>query len=326
MKRLWYLPGSCLLASTARAHVKWFVPLDAQPPADFQWYHFSDTAVQFWLVIALLLITLSVYLDTRLPEVKLHSRRWRNALELALRVLTGLSILAAAITGTLIAPHYPVLGFYGHALLVLEAVTAALLLTPLIRHAGILLIILYAGVALQVGWQILEYLNVAGVGGYLLLRHWHDERKVVLETYAVPVLRIATGIALVTLGFSEKLLRPDYAEDFVQTYMWNFMYNLGVESYTDHLFVLSAGTMEVVFGIILILGTTTRMNILVVSAFMLTSNFTFFIEGHPQEALTEIIGHLPIIAIALVCLTLGSGQHWTITGLLRRLGWIQSTA
>ena len=323
MKRLLLLSGAGTLASGAYAHVKWFVHLDAAPPADFQWYSFTDTAVQVWITLALLFISLSVYLDFKLPVLRLKSERWRDTLELVLRWLTGLSLLSAAIQGTLIAPHYPVRGLYGHGLLILEGVTAVMLLTPLARHAGMLLLVLFAGISLQVGGQIIEYLNVAGVGGYLLLRHWYSERRAVMETYAVPVLRIATGIALVWLGFSEKLLRPDFAQEFVQTYMWNFMYNLGVESFSDHLFVLSAGTMEVVFGIILILGTTTRLNILVVSGFMLTSNLAFFMEGRSQEALTEIIGHMPIIAIAVVCLAQGAGQHWTITSLLRRLRCFQ---
>ena len=96
------------------------------------------------------------------------------------------------------------------------------------------------------------------------------------------------------------------------------MANLGMESFTDQLFVFSAGVMEVVFGIILVLGTTTRINILVVSGFMLASNITFFASREYSEALTEIFGHLPIIATAMILIFFGSGNKLKITELWSR--------
>jgi uncharacterized membrane protein YphA (DoxX/SURF4 family) len=128
-------------------------------------------------------------------------------------------------------------------------------------------------------------------------------------------LRILTGIALVSLGLSEKLLNPDLGEYFVADYQWNFMLNLGFTNFSNELFVFCAGMMEVIFGIILIIGTTTRINILMVSAFMFASNITFFASGNYSEALLEIFGHLPFIATAMILIFFGSGSKLKITSL-----------
>ena len=92
---------------------------------------------------------------------------------------------------------------------------------------------------------------------------------------------------------------------FIANYQWNFMPALGFDWYTDQLFVLSAGAMEVVFGTILILGVVTRLNILVVAVFMLASNITFLVFGQNDHALMELVGHMPIIATAVILLLLG---------------------
>ena len=86
--------------------------------------------------------------------------------------------------------------------------------------------------------------------------------------------------------------------------------------FTDRLFVLSAGMMEVVFGITLILGTTTRLTMLAISSFMALSNIVFLVQNEKTEALVEFVGHMPIIATALVLLLLGYGQRLKITQLL----------
>lgn len=308
-----------LLPIAAHAHVKWFVPLDHEMPADFVRYSLADTAVQVWGVIALVLIAASVLLDRRLPNLPAPHGQLRTWTIRSLHILTGLSLLLSAWTGSVLAPHYHWEGVSAQALLVLEALTGLLLLFPPLVFAGsLLLLALYGGLLLHFGpVEVLEYLNIVGTACFLAFTH-HPIAAVRarLLPWSVPVLRITAGIALVTLGFAEKLLRPDFAEDFVQTYMWNFMHNLGVESYSDSLFVLSAGTMEVVFGVILLLGTTTRMNILVVSGFMLTSNITFFVQHNLDAALTEIIGHMPIIATAIICVFFGAGQRLKVSSLL----------
>lgn len=303
------------------AHVKWFVPTGHEAPPDLAAFALTEPAVQIWLLLALLLVAASLWLDSRLPRLPQPHGIWRSLIMSSLPVLTGLSLLLSTWSGNVIAPHFAGDDSSMRLLLGLQGLAAALLLLPgTVWYGALCLVVLHLGLFLRAGpLAALEYLNVLAIAGFLLLQHHpNGALRERLQAWAVPVLRIGTGLALITLAFSEKLLRPDYAETFVQTYMWNFMYNLGFESYSDRLFVLSAGAMEAVLGTILVLGTTTRLNILVISGFMLTSNLTFFVQDNLQEALTEIIGHLPIIAIAIICVCFGAGQRLKASTLLCR--------
>lgn len=293
------------------AHVKWFVPLDSTTLPNVAPFDLADGAVQLWLVIALLLVGASLYLDRRLPVPAQPSDFWQRVIVRCLPALTGLSLLLSAEAGSVIAPHYHWDGSYGTLMLALEAITGLLLIfPPTAFFGGASLLLLYLATMVHFGpLEVVEYFNVVGTCAFLFCAyHPSAELRRRLEPQALPSLRICTGIALVKLGFAEKLLRPDYAQDFLDTYMWNFMQNLGL-AYSDRLFILSAGTMEIVFGMILILGTTTRLNIIAISGFMLTSNISFLAQGHMREAVTEIIGHLPIMAMALLCVSFGNGDQ-----------------
>jgi len=308
-----------LVPAGAQAHVKWFVSTGYALPADVERFSLAEPAVQLWFGISLCLVACSLWLDSRLPKLPQPRGRLRQLAIASLQVLTGISLLLDTMTGSVIAPHYAGEGLAFLALLALQGITGCLLLFPArVFPAALCLLALYAGLMVWQGaLEVIEYLNIAGISCFLAFTHHPNaELRAKLQPWSVPVLRISTGIALMVLAFSEKLLRPDYAETFVQTYMWNFMYNTGVTFYTDRLFVLSAGTIEAVLGLILILGTTTRLNILVISAFMLTSNLAFFLQGNLYEALTEIIGHLPIIATAIICVFFGAGQHLRASALL----------
>lgn len=302
---LWLLPAPAL------AHVKWFVPSGQALAPDYPAYTLTEPAVLLWLALAVVLTAVSRWLDTRLPSPGTPGLPGQIVTAL-LPFGTGISLLLTAASGAVLAPHFQGQGWSADALLLLEALAGALLLFPLLVFAGALVLsTVCLGLLLQAGLLgVLEYLNVVGIAVFLILTHHPSAaRRRHYSSWALPLLRISTGLALLTLAFTEKLLRPDYAETFVQTYMWNFMQNLGVDLYTDRLFVLSAGCVEAVLGLLLILGTTTRLVVLVTSGFMLSSNLAFLLQGDREEALMEIIGHLPIICIALILLAYGSSNE-----------------
>jgi len=120
----------------------------------------------------------------------------------------------------------------------------------------------------------------------------------------------------VKLGFSEKLLNPALGHSFIDMYNWNFLVPLGFDFFTDRLFVLLTGMMEVVFGTVLILGTTTRLTMLVIFLLMALSNVVFILQEEKTEALVEFVVHMPIIATALILLLLGYGQRLKVIQLL----------
>ncbi|MDG2174712.1 MAG: DoxX family membrane protein [Gammaproteobacteria bacterium] len=277
-----------------------------------------DTPVLIWLGIAVLLIGSSIVLDSRFPVLPNLEKTRQEYLMYLLKLCTGLSLLMSAYNDVIFAPHLMAENGLGNIFLLVEVVIGILLILNFhIFAATILLFLLCLGVAFTFGALVaLEYLNMTGIACCLLLFNFHPEKyRVHLKAYSIASLRILTGIALVSLGLSEKLLNPDLGEFFVAQYQWNFMLNLGFTDFSNELFVFCAGMMEVIFGIILIIGTTTRVNILVVSAFMFTSNITFFASGNYSEALLEIFGHLPFIATAMILIFFGSGNKLKITSL-----------
>lgn len=126
------------------------------------------------------------------------------------------------------------------------------------------------------------------------------------KCYGLSILRWGTGGTLLVLGFSEKILHPEYGINFLQQYDWNFMQHLGF-NYSDYLFTLSAGSVEALFGLIFIFGLVTRLN-----ALILATVFTIplFILGP-----IELAGHLPHFAAVILLLMFGSGGYFKLVRL-----------
>lgn len=303
-----------LLPNAATAHVRWFVE-DGNAPATVP-YTLSDPAVWAWALIATALVATAVVLDTKLPAFAVPNTKVRHDVMELMRILTGMSLLLTAYDGSLIAPHLEAVGSFGLALILLQVGIGLLLLSNhALHHAALLLLLLFLGMSIHFGFGLaVEYVNIVGIALFILFNAVpHPALRERLKPYSVDVLRIFTGLSLILLGVAEKLHPAALGQAFIADYAWNFMPLLGFEWFNDRLFVLSAGVVEVVFGTILVLGVVTRLNILAVAVLMLASNIVFLIEGRNEEALVELIGHLPTIATALILLVLGSGQRLKVT-------------
>ncbi|MEM0947249.1 MAG: DoxX family membrane protein [Pseudomonadota bacterium] len=308
-----------LVPLAARAHVRWFVDPENPHSANSEPYALFEPAVLIWAVIAVVLVGIAIFLDTKLPTVPVANTKIRHDVMELMRILAGMSFLLTAYDGALIAPHLQAHGGFGLFLVFLQAGIGILLLSNhFLHHAALLMLILFLGMMIQFGpVRSLEYVNVVGIALFLLFNYLpSDALREKLKPYSVDMLRIFTGLSLIMLGIFEKLHGAAMGQAFIADYQWNFMQVLGIGWFDDRLFVLSAGVMEVVFGVILVLGVVTRLNILVVAGLMLTSNIVFILQNEQDEALKELIGHLPIIATALILLLLGYGQRLKVTG-----GW-----
>lgn len=307
-----------LASADATAHVRWFVDPSATVET-FEPYRLTDAAVLVWIAVALILIGASVALDMRLPNVRIVDTKTRHDFIELLRVFTGMAMLLTAYEGAIIAPHLIAFGPFGTFLLFAQAGIGILLIANrFVRQAAILMMLLHMGVAIKFGLlAAFEYLIIVAIAVFLLINNLPTaELRERFKPYSVDLLRILTGISLITLGFSEKLVGAMMAENFLALYQWNFMQTLGLEFFTDRLFVLSAGVIEVVFGVILVLGTTTRLNVLALSVVLFASNVLFLIQGENEAAMVEFIGHMPVIGVAVILLLLGSGQRLKITNFL----------
>ncbi len=231
-----------------------------------------------------------------------------------------MSFLLTAYEGALVAPHLVVDNGLGLLFVFLQGIIGIMLIgNRWVQYAAMFIFLLFVGVIIQCGFvSAFEYFNVFGVALFLFFNNFTSQKWTNrFKPYSVDAMRICVGICLVTLGITEKLSGALYGQAFVAHYGWNFMQSLGCDMFTDRLFVLSAGFFEVMLGVLLILGTTTRLAMITVSVFMFASNIVFLIQGYNLPARTEFVGHLPIIGSALVLILLGYGQRLRVTNLMR---------
>lgn len=303
------------VATGADAHVRWFVDGGASVPG-FAPYKLTDIEVLGWIAVCIAAVAASVQLDLRLPTVRIVDTKTRHDFIEILRVFTGMSLLLTAYEGAIIAPHLNAFGAFGTVLLFLQAAIGILLIANrFIRHAALLMLILHLGLAIKFGiLSAMEYLIIPAIAVFLLINNLPTaELRERFKPYSVDLLRILTGISLITLGVSEKLVGMMMAENFLALYQWNFMQALGLEFFTDRLFALSAGMVEVLFGVIMVLGTTTRLNVIAFSIVLFASNVLFLVQGNNEAAMVEFVGHMPVIGVALILLLLGAGQRLKVT-------------
>lgn len=301
------------IGTQTSAHVNWFVDGDAEPLATFC---MTDPIFLSWIVLAFAVVLFSVWLDGKLPTLRVADTKMRHDFMEILRVFTGMSFLLTAYEGSLVAPHKIADGSFGLLLVFMQAIIGIMLIANRwIKTAAVMMLVLHVGVAKKFGvLPALEYAIIIGIAFFLLLNAIEDPaRRDLLKPYSVDVLRIWTGVSLVALAIGEKLAPSALGQVFVAQYQWNFMQAIGITFFDDRLFVLSAGMVEAVIGVVLILGTTVRLAVLALSIMMAVSNIIFIIQGNNEAALVEFIGHMPIIGVALLLLLLGYGQRLRVT-------------
>jgi hypothetical protein len=118
---------------------------------------------------------------------------------------------------------------------------------------------------------------------------------------AVPVLRVLTGIGIVTLAFTEKLWNVPMGVEFLERYPLNFFPAIGLERVTDADFILIAGTVELTFGLLLISGAFVRLMTLIL---WVPFNLTL-----PFLGWRELVGHLPIYGIMALLVIWGERRE-----------------
>jgi uncharacterized membrane protein YphA (DoxX/SURF4 family) len=123
-----------------------------------------------------------------------------------------------------------------------------------------------------------------------------------MANLAVPVIRVGVGLTLVTLALHNKLGNPGLTMAFLEEYPLNFMALLGFEGFTNLHFTFAAGLGELTLGILITLGISTR--------FVVAKLAVFFIATVIALGPIELLGHAPLVGIAVMLILRGSGE-WT---------------
>lgn len=126
------------------------------------------------------------------------------------------------------------------------------------------------------------------------------EPPVRLLEHAIPALRMGLGASLVVVAFTEKLANIPLGLEFLDHYPLNFTAALGIPL-SNEVFVLSAGVVELLVGLLLLLGIFPRETVVIA---WLPINLTLTIFNW-----TELVGHLPIYGIMAVLLLWSPGRE-----------------
>ncbi len=309
--RLLTLLSVIFLPSFALAHVKWF----AESTEVVRPYQFTDIPVMLSILFVAVTLFVGVILEKKLPVLKWYNKLIQQTAPTILSLASigfGLSFLIFSYNGFIFAPNLQVETF-GSILLIIQALAGLMILLGTYeRLGGLLLIILYALAVKEFGFmEMMDTLEMVGFAFYAMIigrpkwkivesefmcaitHHFHQ--------YGVSILRIGIGLNLIILGFSEKILKPSLTQDFLSTYDWNFMHNLGYTWLTDYWFAYAGGVAEILFGLFFLFGLVTRLSIVALSVFLVT---TLILLGP-----VELMGHLPHFSIALVLLVFGAGSR-----------------
>ena len=295
-----------IVPSTAYAHEKWFVD-DSAYPLQFDLLFSLPVAVSIVvsaLALVLLVVIRGVVRDPLFPDPP-WLQPVNASIPAVLGIQTAISLVYMAVQRWLLAPTLAVTpDVIGITLLGLQLLVSLTFITGwFTRLGGAVLIGLVLVAALFFPLSLVaEQLLFVGIGIYFLIRgrglfqpygalsrrasaFWRRYARA-----ALPVLRIFTGLSILWLALSEKLLNPKLALAFLDTRPeFNFMRLLGFTWFSDELFVYAAAAVEATVGILLIAGVLPRIVIL----FMWVP-FNITIPLLPTE---ELLGHLPILAV-----------------------------
>jgi hypothetical protein len=290
----------------ASAHEKWFVDAGNYP---IQWELLFS-----WPVLVALAVGASALLGLALLRRIVGDPFWPNpewlrpinpSAQAVVGIQTAISLVFMTGQGWLFAPKLSLPdGWVGILLGAVVLFVAWTFVTGWLTRVGgaLLIVLVILALALFPPAYVLEQALFVGIGAYFLIlgrglfRPAGDLVKrldafwIRYKMHAIPIMRIGTGVSILILAFTEKLLNPELAQAFLREYPnFNFMHLLGFDWFSNELFIYAAGVVEATVGLMLIAGILPRVVIL----FMWVP-FNIAIPLLPPE---ELLGHLPILAV-----------------------------
>lgn len=291
------------------AHVKWFVPFEELTEGRGWEFSLADSTIQIGLALVLIALVVAFLLERKLKSpvwLKSFVDKYGMWVLWASNFLIGFFLLMTAYQGVLFTPIFEVNGVMEKIASLFTVVAGVLLLTNFkVWFAGVLLAMAYVMAGFFYGFdEMIEHVHLLGIAVFVFLNDKPPFLNGLVEKWrpkSLQILRVLTGVALMILAWNEKLAHPVLAEEFLKTHPWNFMHDLmDLAYFSDRTFALAAGVSEFLFGLLFVLGWVTRINTLAMAVFFLT---TAFILG-PME----VLGHLPVFAIAVLFLVWGKAK------------------
>ena len=320
--------GAGVLAPvSAFAHVKWFTDAAAHP---LRTDLILSSRTVLWLITSgaavFALSSLSHALGRPDWPVSPILRRMARGAPTILAIQAAIGLVSAATRPALLAVNVPLpLSVMGLALAGAQLAIALLFITGVADWLGALALIALVPVTalLASPFDALEQASWAGIGVVVLVigraavdgaqaRHWFEHRDPAWARRAMTALRVATGLSLVAVALGEKLWDPELGRAFMaeRPDLNVFRVALGLDWFSNDLFVLAAGLTEAAIGAMLISGILPRLVIL--------GMWLPFHLGIPFLPTQELVGHLPIFGIMYVLFVWGAQEPHANATLARR--------
>jgi hypothetical protein len=292
------------------AHEKWFADARAHPTDWAQAFRFPQV-VGICLALAVTIALAIIWRQRQGRELlpgpaafgatRDGRARFYALLPLILGIHVGVPLLVLGIGGQLFSPNNTLPAPWVYILGVVQiGIGLSLLYGGLARLGGAALCLLWLAGAGIVGLEsMVENAHYLGFGAFFLLAGrgpYSIDRLLFpalepgarLSRLAMPSLRAGTGLGLMMVAFTEKLANPALARAFLQHHPLNFTGWLQIPM-SDDLFVVSAGSTELVIGLCLLFGIFPRL--IVASAWVLINmSLTVF-------SWVELVGHLPMYGV-----------------------------
>ena len=306
-------------------HERWFV--SRQHPVDFSQLFSAQTAVPLAIAVAVTGVALLAWRVRRRREIVPGPLQlgmdWENYqrllswMPLVFGVHTAVPLLVAGVQLQLFVPNLALpYNFFGGLVALTEIVIAlSFLYGAATRIGAALLALVWLVGAIWFGpLLLLEHALFLGVAFFMFVmgrgpgaldmtfQRFHRPLEHLVPR-AVPMLRVLTGIGIVTLAFTEKLWNVPMGVDFLERYPLNFFPAIGLAGVSNADFILITGTVELTFGLLLISGAFVRLMTLIL---WVPFNLTL-----PFLGWRELVGHLPIYGIMALLLIWGEERKQT---------------
>jgi uncharacterized membrane protein YphA (DoxX/SURF4 family) len=315
MKKIHFLLAILLtVPSIVSAHVKWFV--DSQEVittshALTPFYNITSKEIFIWSIISAAVVLMFAFVDKKIKAPKkllafgiTHEKKINRVAQ----IILGLFLVSVSFLWKIvILPDFHVNNLFGTVLQYVQVLIGLMFVFNLKpRTASISLVIMTLGICLSSEEGIVAVLENAlllSLGIYFfIVNSKEDSTAFTWHKHAIEIVRIGTGISLITLAFTEKLLYPELSLAFLDTHHWNFMQSIA-PWFTNNLFVLSTGFAEMIFGILFIMGYITRITTILIAIFFALSVTTMLLQFGAWE-----VEDLVVYAAAVLLLFFGHGR------------------
>ena len=315
-------------------HERWFTD-EARFPVQFDRWSTPESAIPFMVAVGITTVAAFVWRARGrrqvVPGPLALGLPWENYIQLltwvplVIGVHMGVTLLVSGVSGQLFIPNLvlPVnllAGVLGAAEI---AIALGFIYGALTRPAAVALGVIWLAGAIVFGpLRLIEHTEILGIAFFLFatgrgplafdmaLERLHKPLPRLIP-YAVPVLRIALGIGLTVVAFTEKIWNIPMGLAFLSEHHFNFFPAIGLPGIDDTKFLLIAGAVELTVGLMLITGTFVRLVILIT---LVPFNLTL-----PFLGWRELVGHLPTYGILALLLLWGDERPGERGALVRAL-------